>query len=60
MGFIEQFLADFEWPEIPNFMHILNLWDYSGQASEVTSFFQQLSPHIANSSKYSSNKFSNS
>lgn len=42
MGFIEHFLADLEWPEIPNFMHILDLWNYSDQAGEVTGFFNQL------------------
>lgn len=42
MGTIEDFLSNLEWPDIPNFMHILNLWDYSDQATEITGFFQQL------------------
>lgn len=31
-----------EFPSIPDILHILNMWDYSVEASEVTSFFQQL------------------
>lgn len=29
-----------EMPTLPDVSHILDLWDYSGQASEVTGFFQ--------------------
>ena len=42
MGFLEQFFANIDWPEIPDFMHILNLWDYSDEATEITGFFNQL------------------
>ena len=42
MGFLEQFFANIDWPEIPDFTHILNLWDYSDEATEITGFFNQL------------------
>lgn len=29
-------------PELPEFSHILDLWDYSDEAMEVTHFFQAL------------------
>ena len=31
-----------EMPEIPQFSHILELWDFSDEAMEVTHFFQAL------------------
>lgn len=29
-------------PDLPSFSHILDLWDYSDEAMEITHFFQAL------------------
>ena len=31
-----------DFPDMPDWSHILSLWDYSDEALEITHFFQQL------------------
>ena len=46
MGSLESFLAHWEWPEFPDFLHVFALWDYTDEAFEVTGFFQQFFSHL--------------